>query len=753
MKYCRGVVSCLVSLSLRQRSSSSRGAVWFAAVVLVLVAAESVALYSELGWKAGAIFVMSLVALLTLFLWRTSEEEEATAQTQAMIDEARETVSTEMEALDERRAEIGKLLMTYGELMEFPDLEKLKEVEWATIPKTDQDEEVRDLVEVESDRMLERFSAGEYWEGGQFQHRLLLGDLAGFMEGIARVYQPGSEKPLLETNLESLLKAVNRASLQVILLLEELPVLSVKDYNLRKMYDGVRTAGKMYQKYEELSPMLDPVRYLWHGSKFLMMTNPLFAAGWIAGSELMVEGSKRLGKKVMDTYLLTLLKQSLGIVAWETASIFDEEHRYRDPDWVYAVELAHLVSQFPLSRDTLRGAMRELGSVPLRSSYDRIFLYRCVTQHVSPKPESFTQKDLMTAEVRVQVVERLKEFFVRFVHGRQEKKVIAWRAGVVRRLGVEPAVGGYEAAMSEGERLADCLVSEASFLGAAAAALVVETELEKRDWDGVEKRLQSTRIAGQMDEDYLKETLETLRKQRPAAFVLPDLEPGSPLVKDFLTDLCDMDMDSPGRSLRSYWVIRESSEYFRYGKWRDLERRLNSGYVEKASSGLNQGSPVTKAPVSLAFVLPEFFERGERAVMIYPGARILDRDSVPAKKGRAKRRESDAAGDPMDLFSERYLVGTNQGRLLFIVQNPKAENHDSRKSVLVWEGEVRGEMPVRVDFSKRSSGEEAIIEGGQWLHKVKRDTTEETRVVRLAVGMFRNRQRYFSALKAFCVEL
>ncbi|MCF6313649.1 MAG: hypothetical protein L3J39_14480 [Verrucomicrobiales bacterium] len=739
-----------MAFSFRQRSSSSRGSVWIAAVVLVLVAAESVTLYPQLGWKAGAMFGMSLGALLVLFLWRTTEEQEATAQTQAMIDEARETVRVEMEALDERRAEIGKLLMTYGELMEFPDLEELKELEWATTEKTEKDEEVRELVEVESDRMLARFSSGEYWEGGQFQHRLLLGDLAGFMEGIARVYQPGSEKPLLETNLESLLKAVNRASLQVILLLEELPVLSVKDYNLRKMYDGVRTAGKVYQKYEELSPMLDPVRYLWHGSKFLMMSNPLFAAGWIAGSELMVEGSKRLGKKVMDTYLLTLLKQSLGIVAWETASIFDEEHRYRDPDWVYAMELAHLVSQFPLSRDTLRGVMRELGSVPLRSSYDRIFLYRCVTQHVSPKPESFAQKDLMSLEVRTQIVARLKEFFVRYVHGRQEKKVIAWGAGVAARLGVEPAVGGYESAMTAVERLVDCLNSEASFLGASAAAVVAETELEKRDWDLVEKRLLTTRIADSMDEDSLQGALQALRQQRPAAFVLPDLEPGSKLVKEFLLDLADMDMDSPERSLRSYWVIRESAEYFRYTKWRDLERRLNSGYVERASTGLVQGSPVAKAPVSLAFVLPEFFERGEQAVVIYAGARILDRELVVVKKRRSKRKQADAAGDPMDLFSERYLVGTNQGRLLFIVQNPKAENHDSRKSVLVWEGELRGEQPVQVDFSKRSSGEEAIIVGGQWLHKVKREDEKETRVVRLGVGMFRNRKRYFAALKAFC---
>ena len=304
--------------------------------------------------------------------------------------------------------------------------------------------------------------------------------------------------------------------------------------------------------------------------------------------------------------------------------------------------------------------------------------------------------------------------------------------------------------MSEGERLADCLNSEASFLGAAAAALVAETKLEKRDWDEVERRLRSTRIAGKMDNELLKETLETLRKQRPAAFVLPDLEPGSDLVKDFLFDLCDMDMDSLERSLRTYWVIRESADYFRYEKWRDLERRLNSGYVEKASAGLNQESPVTKTPVSLAFVLPEFFERGEKAVMIYAGARVLDRGTAPKKKWRIKRRELDPAGDPMDLFSERFLVGTDRDRLLFIVQNPKVENHDSRKSVLVWEGEVRGETPVSINFSNKSGGEEAIIEGGTWLHKVEKNVAEEQRVVRLAVGMFRSRKRYFTALRAFC---
>jgi len=129
---------------------------------------------------------------------------------------------------------------------------------------------------------------------------------------------------------------------------------------------------------------------------------------------------------------------------------------------------------------------------------------------------------------------------------------------------------------------------------------------------------------------------------------------------------------------------------------------------------------------------------------------VIDRTAVPEKPRLLKRRVLDAAGDSMDLFSERYLVGTNQGRLLFIVQNSKLENHDSRKSVLIWEGEVRGETPVEMDFSNKSGGEEVTIEGGVWLHKVKKHPAEEQRVVRLAVGLFRSRKRYFAALKTFC---
>lgn len=213
-------------------------------------------------------------------------------------------------------------------------------------------------------------------------------------------------------------------------------MLDVKDWNLRQVAENVRKASRVVRKYEDLQPILGPVRYIWQGSKFLLASNPLVAAGWIAGSRIVSKAGRKIGKRSIDAYLLSLLRQILGIVAWETASIYDRTSRYRDPEWIYAVELAHLISKFPLTSDSLRGALRELGTLALRSTYDRVFLYRCVAQHVSPKPERFAQSDLLTEDTRRQIAERLHAFFRQHVPVAKEREIASWRKGIGKRLGV-----------------------------------------------------------------------------------------------------------------------------------------------------------------------------------------------------------------------------------------------------------------------------------------------------------------------------
>ncbi len=437
-------------LDFGKRAHLSRGGRILAAVALIGIGFGTALRWEQLGPAAWFFSMAVTVGIVGLFGWRSKEvEKEKTVggvSEAELIETARAAIEMETRGLDRKRLDFAKVVMAYAEFMEYPDFAMLEQTDWQGESWTDRDKQVRALLDTESDRMLLKFTNGDYWEDKVFQHKLLLVDVIAFMESVAKIHQPDAERPLMETNLDSLLKAINRASLQVLLLLEELPMLDIKDFNLRKMYDGVRKAGKVYNRFAEISPYLEPVRYLWQGTKFLFASNPLIAAGWIAGSELAWKGSKTWGKKKIDAYMLTLMKQSLGIIAWETSSIFDKTHRYRDPDWVYAVELAHLVSQFPLTPEALRGALKELSAVPLRSSYDRTFLYRCVAQHVSPKPDRFAQPDLLPFDVRHQIAARLLGFQQAYEMAADKKKLRVWRMGLGKRLNLSDTMVEFEGA-------------------------------------------------------------------------------------------------------------------------------------------------------------------------------------------------------------------------------------------------------------------------------------------------------------------
>lgn len=429
-----------IAASLTQRSQLSKGGRFFAGLFLLVSGTLIFFARIEPQWMQWSLFGLSVAGLFALVFWKTPEEPEKEESEEDLIALAQRALKTEASRLESKRIDLEKVLMAYGEWMEFPDYQTLKTLDWKDEAHLKLDERVALLLDDEADAMLERFSQGKYWASGQFEGKELLLDLVAFMESVARVYQPDSKMPLLELNLESLFKAVNRASLQIILLLEELPVLEVKQMNLRKMSDNIRKASKVYRKYGELQPYLKPVKYLWQGSKLLLTSNPLLAAGWIAGSELIWKGGKHMGKKAMDAYFLSLVRQTLGIVAWETAGIYDSTHRYRNPDWVFGVEIAHLLSRFDTTQEVLRETFAELGRLPLRSSYDRIFLYRCIAQNTSPKPKHFAQPELLSSETRGELYKRLVEFYEKNISANIETEnpeTVAWRKGIKERLGLE----------------------------------------------------------------------------------------------------------------------------------------------------------------------------------------------------------------------------------------------------------------------------------------------------------------------------
>lgn len=391
----------------------------------------------EPRWMTWALFLGSIAGLLVITFARAPKRDEN--EEDDVVELAQRAIRNEANRLDRKRADLEKVLMGYGEWMEFPDYKLLQTIDWKDTAYVSMDERVASLLDDESDLMLQRFSTGVYWSEGSFDGRAMLLDLVSFTESIARVYQPDSDQPLLELNLEDILRALNRASIQIILLLEELPVVEFQQMNLRKASDNIRKASKVYRKYEELQPYLKPMRFLWQGSKLLLASNPLLAAGWIAGSELIWKGGKHLGKKAMDAYLLSLVRQTLGIIAWETAGMYDPSHRQRSPDWVYGVEIAHLLSKFDATQEVLRESFRELGRLPLKSTYDRIFLYRCIAQNTSPKPKHFAQPELLSSDLRSQLHDQLIEFYEKNISANADatnEATVEWREGLRQRLGL-----------------------------------------------------------------------------------------------------------------------------------------------------------------------------------------------------------------------------------------------------------------------------------------------------------------------------
>lgn len=424
--------------SWQERSPLSRGGRGFAALLFLTL--------GGIAWFAGiepvgakwAILAVAVSGLLTVSLWKAPDKDDAVSE-EEIVEIARRAIKSEATRLDAKRQGLEKVLTAYGEWMEFPDFKTLQTIDWKDEAHTAMDSRVAALLDNEADLMLQRFSSGIYWASGKFEARQLLLDLASFTEAIARIYRPESDLPLLELNLESLFKAINRASLQIILLIEELPILEVKEMNLRKVSENIRKASRVYRKYEELQPYLRPARYLWHSSKMIITSNPLLAVGWIAGSELIWKGGMHIGKKAMDAYLLSLVRQTLGIIAWETAGIYDRTHRYRSPDWVYGVELAHLLSKFQTTQEVLRETFRELGKLPLRSTYDRIFLYRCIAQNASPKPALFAQPELLPVATRFALRDQLLAFYEKNISANaatENAATLQWRAGLEERLGI-----------------------------------------------------------------------------------------------------------------------------------------------------------------------------------------------------------------------------------------------------------------------------------------------------------------------------
>src|SRR5262249_889562 len=146
------------------------------------------------------------------------------------------------------------------------------------------------------------------------------------------------------------------------------------------------------------------------------------------------------------------------------AGIYGGDFRHRDANWIYAAELTELVCQFPLSRDSLSHALREIGTLDLRSEYDRIFLYRCVASGKSARPGRFAAVSILSTDERRAVATRLERFLDAFIHGKSADRVGHWKTAAEERLGLKLSIAAKSLSHSVRDQIIDAAGSMISFL-------------------------------------------------------------------------------------------------------------------------------------------------------------------------------------------------------------------------------------------------------------------------------------------------
>ena len=364
----------------------------------------------------AAFFKRALTAEEIHFLDRQqdlAEKMDHLKEERSSLEKARKAMSAELtrrsQVIQQRESDLFQRLMTFHEWMEFPEGLPVEDTPDQQ-ERFEKDQAVMNLIRRRTEQLFEDIRNKAYQPDGRFEKGRLMMDMMGLMESVARIYQPDSENPLLETNVELLLRAANRIALQLLVVLEQLP-LDIKSYSIRNIYDSVQTGLKFYGAYKAANPYWTFLRPVYYLGRYGLGGNPVaLGVTWALG-ELAKTGAKKLSSHIANRYALNLLYDMVFIVGSEAAGIFGGDFRHRENNWVFGAELTDLIHRFPLSEDTLLHGLNEIGRLRLRNEYDRIFFYRCLAARKSANPRRIDARTCLSEVERKAIGERLAAFY------------------------------------------------------------------------------------------------------------------------------------------------------------------------------------------------------------------------------------------------------------------------------------------------------------------------------------------------------
>jgi hypothetical protein len=621
-----------------------------------------------------------------LRLLKSDFELEVQAESQRIL--------TQQQALSAR-------LTTYHEWQEFPVPINLSDDGRSPAPGTPlsdllkQDQELLNLLQQECEAFFERIRRNEYLEHGKFQLPKLRDDLLNLMIRCARIYQPQVEQPLLETSMERVLRAIARIALQWQVVLENLP-LDTKRRNLSSLYSYIRQAVLAYGTYQTIRPYWSYANHAWYLGRLAFGANPITLGAWWLLSRIGTQGAQALAERVIQRQALTLLQDVVRVVGYEVADMYGGDFRHRDANWIFAAELTDVMSQFPLSRDSLKHGLREIGSLNLRSEYDRSYLIRCISNGVSAHPEQYAAQQLLSVSERRKIAHRLEHFISLHIHGKTPERLQKWLQAAEQRLAVKLSVDGTSRITPVQAQFKSAVLSLAGYLSSIkqlSNLAICEFLPQTTCWQALAPQVQT-------------ELSHVLNSNPPLFFEEPDIDPHGEVVEKFFIDFTRAAAHFPPRSISAWEMIKNLADYLRYPI-----SKITTLWQQELWNQLKHGNANWSGLKNL--------DRDIQAILLD----LLDRENIYCFY------RSIVAEPVLTNTGSLYLLGTSTRLILF--------SSETNEPCIWW----IGDSSMHCELQRNVVTRDCLLHDGKWLV----DSTTK-RAIRIAGPLLQTSDTYFQPL-------
>ena len=616
----------------------------------VLTLATDIATFSVRDWRAWVLLMAAACSMLSLYwAWprRSDEDPEVTAlraklaATREKMHEQTETfekarsllladLSSRTQRLDERERDLVNRFARFHEFLEYPTEDVHAEQVSGDLQRlSENDRAVRQILDVEAERVYEKIRHNGYTIDGRVDAVAIRDEAMELIKKVARVYQPNSQFPLLETSFEQLARAASRICLHTLVLLERLPV-NVQQYNINTLYGYIRKAVVGYGVYQKATPWLTYLSRSIYAGRMVAATNPAALGAWWLATELGKRGAQKMVEGAVDRQAVAVLHDLVTIIGVEAAGIYGTGFRQRDPAWILGTELVELIHCFPVSGESLKFGLQKVTALPLRSEYDRIYLYRCLASHRSAGLH-LADSAMLTRDEREAIAGQLEQFYLAHIHGANASNIKRWREGFERRFDLRLKLDAVEqkSVSSQEQYIRQSLRSLVTFLRHVMSLDDVALEAAART-------LKTLALLPESQRDSV--LTESVLRRVEHSFEPPELDPASDITQTFLSDLasCSTVCDPP--DIHAEQLIAETFGYFRRPR-KEADSAISGAWKQKLRWHCRRAEIAEE-------ISPE-------AARVFFSCRLPSEQIVFAYGGLSRRR----AGTP-EALPNHWLYGT-----------------------------------------------------------------------------------------------